>query len=159
MFEESGEFGPVLREWEAKKKSDKTFAKFRVYMQQEFGKHHKHNKTTAKSAGHGIANSVTDKQADQLDQIEAQAFVLAELANSINEQISTRQFKEMMELFRKALDSKDAPKPRNQNGSGGNQNGSGKGKQKKKCPHCGLEVYHKPKKCLTPTRDLRIGRA
>ena len=46
----------------------------------------------------------------------------------------------MMELFKKALDSKDSPKP-------GNQNGSRGGKQKKKCPHCGLEVYHKPEKC------------
>jgi hypothetical protein len=27
-FEESGEFGPALREWDAKKKSDKTFANF-----------------------------------------------------------------------------------------------------------------------------------
>ena len=48
-------------------------------MQQEFGKHHKHNKTTAKSVGNGIANSVTDKQAEQLEQMEAQAFVLAKL--------------------------------------------------------------------------------
>jgi hypothetical protein len=40
----------------------------------------------------------------------------------------------MMELFK-------SPKP-------GNQNGSGEGKQKKKCPHCGLEVYHKPEKCF-----------
>ena len=139
-FEESREFGPALCEWEAKQRSDKTFAKFRVYMQQEFGKHHKHNKTTAKSVGNGIANSVTDKQADQLDQIEAQAFVFAEFANSINEQ-SAKQFKEMMKLFKKALDSKDSPKP-------GNQNSGGGGKQKKKCPHCGLEVYHKPEKCF-----------
>jgi hypothetical protein len=28
-FEESGEFGPALRKWESKKKSEKTFAKFR----------------------------------------------------------------------------------------------------------------------------------
>jgi hypothetical protein len=55
-------------------------------MQQEFGKHHKHNKTIAKSVGNGIANSVTDKQAIQLDQIDAQAFIFAEFANSINEQ-------------------------------------------------------------------------
>ena len=139
-FEASGEFEPALRDWDAKKKSEKTFPKFRVYMQQEFGKHHKHNKTTAKSVGHGIANSVTDKQVEELDKIEAQAFVLAEFANSINEQ-NTKQFKEMMELFKKALDSKDSPKP-------GNQNGGGGGKPKKKCPHCGLMVYHKPEKCF-----------
>eukprot|EP00956_Cyclotella_meneghiniana_P030339 scaffold75931_cov19-Cyclotella_meneghiniana.AAC.1 len=141
-FEASGEFEPALRDWDAKKKSEKTFPKFRVYMQQEFGKQHQHNKTTAKSVGHGIANSVTDKQAEELDQIEAQAFVLAEFANSINEQ-NNKQFAEMMALFKKALDSKDSPKPGNQNGGGG-----GGGKPKKKCPHCGLEVYHKPEKCF-----------
>jgi hypothetical protein len=53
-------------------------------MQQESGKHHNHNKTTVKSVGNGIANSVTDKQANQLDQIEAQAFVFVEFSNSIN---------------------------------------------------------------------------
>eukprot|EP00956_Cyclotella_meneghiniana_P027591 scaffold62247_cov26-Cyclotella_meneghiniana.AAC.1 len=47
----------------------------------------------------------------------------------------------MMELFKKALDSKDSPKP-------GNQNGGSGGKPKKKCPHCGLMVYHKPEKCF-----------
>ena len=142
-FEASGEFDAALRDWEKKKKSDKTFAKFRVFMQQEFGQHHKHNKSTAKSTGHGIANSVTDKQADELDHIEAQAFVLAEFANSINEQ-NTKQFKEMMELFKKALDVKDSPKPATQSGGGEKKAKN----EKKKCPHCGWMVYHKPEKCF-----------
>eukprot|EP00804_Cyclotella_cryptica_P030119 CCRYP_009530-RB/>CCRYP_009530-RB protein AED:0.38 eAED:0.39 QI:0/0/0/1/1/1/2/0/363 len=141
-FADSGEFEPALRDWDAKSATHKTFANFRVYMQQEFGKHHKQNKTTAKAAGHGIANNVTDKEVDHLDQIEAQAFVLAEFANSLNEQ-TTKQFKEMMELFKKTLETKDPPKPGN-SGSGG---GGGR-KTKKTCPHCGLEVYRKPEKCF-----------
>jgi hypothetical protein len=139
-FSESGEFDPALRDWDAKSATNKTFANFRVYMQQEFGKHHEQNKTTAKAAGHGIANNVTDKEVDHLDQIEAQAFVLAEFANSLNEQ-TTKQFKEMMELFKKTLETKDPPKPGNTTGSGGR-------KTKKTCPHCGLEVYHRPEKCF-----------
>ena len=117
--------------------ADKTFPNFRVHMQQEFAKHHKHNKTTAKSVGHGIANSALDKQADQLDQMEVQAFVLAEFANSINEQ-TTKQFKVMMELFKKALDSKNSPQAGPVAGA----------KKKKKCPHCGEEVFHKPECCF-----------
>ena len=37
------------------------FVNFRVFIQKEFGKQHKQNKTTAKSVGYGIANSITDK--------------------------------------------------------------------------------------------------
>ena len=144
-FQASGEFEPALREWDNRKKADKTFAKFRVYTQQEFGKHHKQNKSTAKSVGHGIANSVTDKEADQLDQLEAQALVLAEFANSINEQ-SGKQFKEMMEMFKQTLETSNSRKP----GGGGNGGGGGGGSDKKKklCPHCNMEVYHKPEKCF-----------
>eukprot|EP00956_Cyclotella_meneghiniana_P030766 scaffold78451_cov61-Cyclotella_meneghiniana.AAC.1 len=103
------------------------------------------NATTAKSVGNGIANSVTDKQTEQL---EEQAFVLAEFANSINEQ-SSKQFKEMIELFKKTLEAKDSLKS-------GNPNGGGGGKQKKKCPHCGSEVYHKPLSWILPIYQLPI---
>ncbi len=61
-FQASGEFEqPALRDWEAKPKADQTFVNFRVFIQKEFGKQHKQNKTTAKSVGYGIANSITDK--------------------------------------------------------------------------------------------------
>ncbi len=65
-------------------------------MQKKFGKQYKQNKTTAKSVGNGIANSITDKEVEQL---KAQALIIAELANSMQDQ-SQKQFKEMMELFR-----------------------------------------------------------
>ncbi len=109
-------------------------------MQKEFGKHNKQNKTTAKSVGHGIANSITDKEVQQIEQLEAQALFVAKLANSMQEQ-SQKQFKEMMELFKAKLDAKSLPDPSNP------KEGEGK-KQKKKCPHCGMEVYHKPEACF-----------
>ena len=82
-FQASGEFEPALRDWEAKPKADQTFVNFRVFIQKEFGKQHKQNKTTAKSVGYGIVNSITDKEVDQIKQLEAQALFVAELGNSM----------------------------------------------------------------------------
>jgi len=65
--------------------------------------------------------------------------LITELANSMQEQ-SQKQFKEMMELFKATLD-KNSPTPTN-------PKKSAEGKKKKKCPHCGLEVYHKPEACF-----------
>ena len=140
-FHVSGEFEPALRDWEAKSKADQTFENFRVFIQKEFGKQHKQNTTTAKSVGYGIANSITDKEIDQIDQLEAQALFVAELANSMQEQ-SQKQFKEMMEMFT-ATFAKNSPSPTNPKNPK-----SGADKKKKKCPHCGLEVYHKPEACF-----------
>ena len=78
-------------------------------MQKEFGKHHKQNKTTAKLVGYGIANSITNKEVDQIEQLEAQALMIAELANSMQEQ-SQKQFKEMMEMFKATLNT-NSPTP------------------------------------------------
>ena len=138
-FQASGEYDVPLREWHSKPIADRTFANFRVFMQQEYGRHHKQNKSTAASVGRGIANSITDKSLDQLDHLEAQALLLAEVANSIQE-TSQKQFKEMMELFAKTLASKNLPHAQGTD--------TGGKKKKKKCPHCLLEVYHKPEKCF-----------
>ncbi len=108
-------------------------------MQKESGKHYKQNKTTAKLVGYGTANSITDKEVDQIKQLEAQALMIAELANSMQEQ-SQKQFKEMMEMFMATLNT-NSPTPTIPKGGAG-------GKKKMKCPHCGLEVYHKPEACF-----------
>jgi len=138
-FQASGEFESALHEWEVKLKVDQTFANFRVFMQKELGKHHKQNKTTAKLVGFGIASSVIDKEVEQIEQLKVQALMIAELANSMQEQ-SQKQFKEMMEMFNAKLDAKTSPNPSYPKG--------GEGKKKKKCPHCGMEVYHKPEACF-----------
>jgi hypothetical protein len=70
-FQSVGDFEPALREWEVKPTADQTFANFRIFMQKEFGNHHKQNKTTAKSVGYGISNSITNKEVDQIEQLEA----------------------------------------------------------------------------------------
>jgi hypothetical protein len=85
-FQSAGKFESALREWEVKPKIDQTFANFRIFMQKEYGKHHKQNKTTAKAAGYGIANTLTDKTDEQMDHLEAQAPMIAELANSMREE-------------------------------------------------------------------------
>ena len=82
-FHASGKFEPALRDWESKPKADQTFANFRVFIQKEFGKQHKHNKTTSKSVGYGIANSA---ELDQIKQLEAQALMISELANRMKDE-------------------------------------------------------------------------
>jgi hypothetical protein len=138
-FQSAGKFKSALCEWEVKPTADQTFANFHIFMQKEFGKHHKQNKTTAKSVGYGIANSITDNTVNQINHLEVQALIIAELANSMQEQ-SQKQFKEMMEMFKATLKA-NSPTPTTPKVNAG-------GKKKKKCPHCGLEVYHKPKACF-----------
>ena len=137
-FHASGEFEPALRDWESKPKADQTFANFRVFIQKEFGKQHKHNKTTSKSVGYGIANSA---ELDQIKQLEAQALMISELANRMKDE-SQKQFKEMMAMFKETL-KKISPSPTNPKNPK-----TGADKKKKKCPHYGLEVYHKPEACF-----------
>ncbi len=73
-----GNYEPTLCDWEAKPNANQMFVNFHVFIQKEFGKHHKQNKTTAKSVGHSIANSITNKEIDQIEQLEAQALMIAE---------------------------------------------------------------------------------
>jgi hypothetical protein len=139
MFQLAGKFESALREWEVKPTADQTFVNFCIFMQKEFGKHHKQNKTTAKLVGYSIANSITDNAVNQIDHLEAQALIIAELANNMQEQ-SQKQFKEMMEMFKATLNT-SSPTPTTPKGGAGR-------KKKKKCPHCRLEVYHKHEACF-----------
>jgi hypothetical protein len=108
-FQSAGKFEPALCKGEVKPTADRTFANFRIFMQKEFGKHHKQNKTTAKLVRYSIANSITDKEVNQIKQLEAQALMIAKLANSMQEQ-SQKQFKEMMEMFKATLNT-NSPTP------------------------------------------------
>jgi hypothetical protein len=65
--------------------------------------------------------------------------MIAELVNIMQKQ-SQKQFKEMMEMFKATLNT-NSPTPTIPKGGVG-------GGKKKKCPHCGLEVYHIPKTCF-----------
>jgi len=55
-YQTSGQFDDAIREWHAKVVANKTFPKFRVYIQNEYTKQVKWNRATAGSVGKGIAN-------------------------------------------------------------------------------------------------------
>ncbi|KAL7477777.1 hypothetical protein ACHAW6_003574 [Cyclotella cf. meneghiniana] len=69
-FQLSGEFNSSLREWEEKPQADLTFINFH-------------------SIGKGIANSMTDKEAEQLDHFEAREMIIVELANTCKNKIQS----------------------------------------------------------------------
>ena len=99
-FEASAEFEPTMRKWDLKATNTKTFNNFQVFIQHEFAKHHKQNKSTAKSVGCGIAHAATDKQVEQqASQVEATALAIAEVAHIMQES-QDKQFTKMLELFK-----------------------------------------------------------
>ena len=79
-YQISGQFDTAMQEWHAKLPTNKSFPKFRVYIQNEYTKQVKRNRSTAGSAKGGITNAVTEKGI-----IEAQAMMIAEVANAIHE--------------------------------------------------------------------------
>ena len=98
-YQTSGQFDAAMREWHAKLSADKTFSNFRVYIQTEYTKMVKWNRSTAGSVGKGIVNEVTE---NKLSDAEAQAMVIAEVANVLQAQ-NAEQMKNMMAMFEKLL--------------------------------------------------------
>ena len=137
-FEASGEFEPSIREWKAKPVADRTFAKFRIFMQRAFTDQSKHNKTTAKASGHGIANSATDASMDKIDAAETIALAIAKVA-MVMQSTQEKQFKQMMEMFKDMMKS-NAP------GAPLQTPAPTQPKQRKLCPHC-KRPHSKPEKC------------
>jgi hypothetical protein len=80
--EATGEFENSLQEWHTKGTTIKTLPNFHVYIQNKFAKKTKHSKTSAQSVGCGIANSMNDAM-DQVEEAEAAAIAIAEVANSM----------------------------------------------------------------------------
>ena len=96
-YQTSGQFDAAMREWHAKLSADKTFPNFRVYIQIEFTKMVKRNRSTGK----GIANKATE---EKISDAEAQAMVIVEVANVLQAQ-NTEQMKNMMAMFEKLISS------------------------------------------------------
>jgi hypothetical protein len=90
-----------MREWHAKVTADKTFPNFRLYIQIEFTKMVKRNRSTAGSVGKGIANKATE---EKISDAEAQAMVIVEVANVLQAQ-NAEQMKNMMAMFEKLISS------------------------------------------------------
>ena len=64
-FLSSGEYEPALREWKAKPKTDQTCVKVGVFMQKEFEKHNKQNKTTANQSGTALQTASPTKKSSK----------------------------------------------------------------------------------------------
>jgi hypothetical protein len=100
-YQTSRQFDAAMREWHAKPSADKTFPNFRMYIQTEFTKMVKRNRSTTGSVGKGIANKATE---EKISDAEAQAMVIAEVANVLQAQ-NAEQIKNMMTMFKKLLAS------------------------------------------------------
>jgi hypothetical protein len=85
-YQISGQFDPAMREFHAKMPANKTFPNFHVYIQNEYTKQVKHNRSTAGSVGKGIANKATEVPEQKFLDAEAQAMVIAEVANVLQAQ-------------------------------------------------------------------------
>ena len=82
-YQISRQFDAAMREWHARLPTNKSFSKFRVYIQNEYTKQVKRNRSTAGSVGKGIANTVTK---EKISDVEANAMILSEVANAVHEQ-------------------------------------------------------------------------
>ena len=98
-YQVSGQFDAAMHEWHAKPTMDKTFPNFLVYIQNEYTKQVKRNRSTTGSVGKGMANAATE---DKLSDAKAQALVIAKVANVLKEQ-NNQQMKTMMSMFEKIL--------------------------------------------------------
>jgi hypothetical protein len=103
-YQISGQFNAAMQEWHAKTLANKTFPNFPVYIQNEYTKQVKRNRLTAGSVGKGIAYKATEVPEQKFLDAEAQAMVIAEVANVLQAQ-NKQQMKNMMDMFKKLLTS------------------------------------------------------
>ena len=94
------EHNTQFHEFEAKPVADMTFAKFWLFIVNEFTKHNKQTKTTAKSVGFGIANSAITAEAAK--QAAKMAWAIAQFANEL-ENTQNEQLNEMMKLLKDTI--------------------------------------------------------
>ena len=72
-YQISGQFDAAMQEWHARLPAKKSFSQFHVYIQNEYTKQVKRNRSTAGSVGKGIANTVTE---ERISDVEAPAMVI-----------------------------------------------------------------------------------
>jgi hypothetical protein len=116
-----------------------------VFIQHEYTNQVKQNRSTAGSVGKGIANMTTEETKQQISNAEAQAMVIAEVANVLQVQ-NQEQMKTMMNMFEKILTSMHpaaiAPAPTASSRRPRNSYQS----SYQSCPHC-KKMHRKPEKC------------
>jgi len=125
-YQTSGQFDAAIREWHAKLSANKTFPNFHVYIQTEFTKMVKWNRSTAGSVGKGIANKATE---EKFSDAKAQAMVIAEVANVLQAQ-NAEQMMNMMTMFEKLLAAQAPAAPLVVNSPKAPR------QPQKECPHC-----------------------
>ena len=94
-----------MQEWHARLPTSNIFFKFRVYIQNEYTKQVKWNRSTAGSVGKGIANAMTE---ERISDVKAQAMVIAKVANALHIQ-NAEHMKNMMMMFKEILTSVQPP--------------------------------------------------
>jgi hypothetical protein len=129
-YQTSGQFDAAMRKWHAKLLAKKTFPKFQVYIQLEFTKMVKRNKSTTGSIGKGIANKAME---EKISDAKAQAMVIAEVVNVLQAQ-NAEQMKTMMTMFEKLLANHVPAAPPIANTP------KAPHQPQKKCPHCRQEA-------------------
>ena len=82
-YQISGQFDAAMQEWHARLPTNKSFSKFRVFIQIEHTKQVKRNRSTTGSVGKGIANTVTK---EKISDVKANAMILDKVANALQEQ-------------------------------------------------------------------------
>jgi hypothetical protein len=75
-----------MQKWHAKVLANKTFPNFRVYIQNEYTKQVKRNRSTTGSVGKGIVNKAKEVPEQKFLDAKAQAMVVAEVANVLQAQ-------------------------------------------------------------------------
>ncbi len=147
--EESCEYEAAVREWKARSPANKTFTRFRGFIQKEFALRHKNNKSTAGLAGHGIANSAQLREEEAQLQAEAAAYAIQEVANAM-QQKQDKQFEQMMEMFKTMMQGQG-------NNNGGSNAPNPKKQQLPKCKHCNRRHKKKEADCweLKANKDKR----
>ena len=102
-YQISGKFNAAMREWHARLPTNKSFPKFRVYIQHEYTKEVKRNRSTTGSVKKGIAKAVTEEGI-----IKENAMTISKVASAMQEQ-NAEQMKTMMTMFKELLTSVKTP--------------------------------------------------
>ena len=139
-FQATGEYKVALNTFKSKPTPDQFFANFRLFIIAEFSKHHKNDKTRAKSVGFGIANQaieqenkLTDKEAHEAEM----ALALGEIVQNV-QATSNKKMEAFMDFTKDMLKQLvSANKSNGGNGNGNNNNNNnGNRNGNRNCHHC-----------------------
>ena len=117
-FKNTGKYDAHIHEFEGRATADKTFNNFRPFIINEYAKHNKQGKSTAKSIGFRIANAAitmeqVDKEAIAAEHAAETAWAVAEVANAL-QQSQEKQMDKLMEILTKVMEKDGSMSQNNQ---------------------------------------------